>query len=206
MVLDDSFSIHCTSPGRGCDLSAAAQEATQQMVNQLVTHLITPPSGVLGVCSDTNCSTLGPAQVAWCHVHYEMCRDAMVAAVRAREPHKGSCAMGRWMAVNRMPSVTLTGWRSWLPSTIFRQMQHLLGVAHEMDGTGENGWNGDESKIDLHNNFFGARIGETMLMGVAAGQVSRGELPVDLRMYMISFAGRSGPSDCPSCLYVGGAG
>lgn len=82
----------------------------------------------------------------------------------------------------------------------------LLGVAHEMDGTGENGWNGDESKIDLHNNFFGARIGETMLMGVAAGQVSRGELPVDLRMYMISFAGSSGPSDCPSCLYVGGAG
>lgn len=93
------------------------------------------------------------------------------------------CAAGGLSAVDEVAALARYG--------ISEEDALTLGVAHELDGTGDAAWGTDSSKVDLHNNFFGARLGSAMVR--QGGPVSNADI-ITLLMIAVNFEG-----ECPHC-------
>jgi hypothetical protein len=171
------------------------------MVNEFIEAT---PKFLLNQCRGARCGTLGPAQVAWCYANPGYCGVALAAAAEARDAaarlrNSGILTFGEQNAFRHTLWLALMVGAYDIPTDLALG----LGVAHELDGTAPgNTWGSDNSMIDLHNNFVGARIGEAVRAGAGNGLVDPGSQRATVFHYVYVFVRYGDP--CPSCPYVFG--
>lgn len=136
---------------------------------------------------------MGTAQLAWCFINVEICLDAQLASRKALATAAelgGSLAPGQQNAVQHALWMTLMIARY----GIAEEDALALGVAHEIDGGGDAAWGTDSSKVDLHNNFFGARLGRAIVaQGTPVSEVENLAMTI-----LVAFVSGKPCPQCPS--------
>jgi hypothetical protein len=191
----------CDHDGSGCDHSPDELRIIQDLLAENLQQVLLTPMDA-SACAEHDCSTLGPAQIAWCYTHFDMCGGALEAAHVARTVATALDAdpqlnvdIGRSNAIRHALWMALMVAKHDIPE----RDALSLGVAHEVDGTiGNASWGSDDSKIDLHNNFVGVALG----VGLARNS-EYVEVQADAIHYLYIMA--TSTAECPHCLNIHGA-
>ncbi|GAB7039657.1 MULTISPECIES: RHS repeat domain-containing protein [Catenuloplanes] len=197
------YSLTCTKDA--CTQSQDEEELYSWLVAESYRYQEGMPPNVRAqladVCLQINCSTLGKAQLAWCYRNHEVCANAMLAAVAtqgaAQQLTAGASDHGT-MSLGQTNAIRHASWMALVVTDygLTEEQALTLGVAHEMDGTGENAWGSGESKIDLHNNLVGVKLGQNIRNSEYYQERANQALVID----QLIIAARS--DGCGQCLYV----